>query len=344
MGLNAARVAANFPMNDHVQRIASVLGECAARRPTRQRLRLVQPSPGMVVNESFLPLLEEHRLTAFSALVDSGAATKLSYNRNKQIDFLALRSRGECKGFFLKRHLSRRSWFQRFLVGSKIGAKPPEGIREWQNILEFCARGLPSLVPVAAGQRVLPSQDIESFVLTLRLDGFLPLDDYMLTRLASYPPSQVSKKRRLLLSALARLTREMHWLEFNHRDFYLCHIFVNDEECMPPELRVIDLQRLGIGRRPAHRWRTKDLAQLHFSSLAIPVTDWDRLRFFAIYAPQGNRRERRRMLKGVLTKSRSIARHHARIRLREGHESPADPFKTSGHLLKRSSSHDRILP
>jgi UDP-glucose:(heptosyl)LPS alpha-1,3-glucosyltransferase len=345
MGLNAARVAANFPMRSHVQQIVSVLGECASHRLIRQPLRLVEPSPGMVVSERFLPLLQEHRLTSFSALVDAALATKLSYNRNKQIGFLALRDGKECKSFFLKRHLSRRSGFQRLLVGSKIRAKPAEGMREWQNILEFRARGLPALIPVAAGQRVLPSQQVESFVLTLRLDGFLPLDDYVLTWLASYPPSQASKKRRLLLSALARLTREMHWLGFNHRDFYLCHVFVKDEDRMPPELRIIDLQRLGIGRRAAHRWRIKDLAQLHFSLLAVPVTDCDRLRFFAIYAPpHDNRRERRRFLKRVLRKSRSIARHHARIRLREGHENTADPFKTSVHLLKSPSSHDRIRP
>jgi UDP-glucose:(heptosyl)LPS alpha-1,3-glucosyltransferase len=345
LGLNAARIAANYPMRDHVQRIASVLGECAAHGPTRQRLRLVQPSPEMVVNENFLPLLEKYGLASFSALVDSAMATKLSYNRDKQIYFLALGEGKERQSFFLKRHLSRCSWFQRLCAGGNLRAQSSEGMREWQNILEFRARGLPSIVPVAAGQRMLPSQRIESFVLTLRLDGFLPLDDYVLTRLASYPPSQAAKRRRLLVSAVARLTREMHGLGFNHRDFYLCHIFIKDEDRMPPELRIIDLQRLGIRRRPARRWRIKDLAQLHFSSLAIPVTEWDRLRFFALYAPPGgDRRERRRIITRVLRKSRSIARHHAQIRVRDGDENAVDPFKASAHLLNSPSAHDRIFP
>lgn len=342
MGLNAARVAAHYSMREHAQRIASVLAECADRR-LQGRLPVARPAPDLVVNESFLALLKEHRLDSCSALADCSTATQLAYNRDKRIDFLALGEGKERQGFFLKRHVSPQRWFRRIFAGSDLLGQTSEGMREWQNILEFHARGLPSVIPVAAGQRLLPSRQMESFVLTLRLDPFLPLDDYALTRLDSYAPAQAAKKKRLLISALARLTREMHWLGFNHRDFYLCHVFVKDENSAPPELRVIDLQRLGMRSRRAQRWRIKDLAQLHFSSLALPISDRDRLRFFARYAP-ANRRERRRMLTQLLRKSRSIARHQAQLALRQGGKSVLDPFKASAHLLESSSSHDQTLP
>ena len=344
MGLNAAMAAANYSMREHTQRMASILSECA-ERPVRRRLPVAQPAPGLVVNEAFLPLLKEHGLASYSALVDCSAATRLSYNRDKRIDFLALGEGKKRQAFFLKRHVSPQPCFRRLFAGSALRRRESEGMREWRNILEFHACGLPSVVPVATGQRLLPSRQVESFVLTLRLDGFLPLDDYALTRLASYAPQQAAKKRRLLVSALARLTREMHWLGFNHRDFYLCHVFVKDEDGAPPQLRVIDLQRLGIRSHRAYRWRIKDLAQLHFSSLAVPLSDWERLRFFAMYAPgRDSRREPRRMLRRLLRKSRSIARHHAQIRLRHSGKNVPDPFKASAHLLESSSSHDRTLP
>ncbi|MGH7832255.1 MAG: hypothetical protein ACREQK_01300, partial [Candidatus Binatia bacterium] len=66
---------------------------------------------------------------------------------------------------------------------------------------------------------------------------------------------------------------------------------------------------------------------LHYSSLPLPVTDQDRLRFYVLYStPAENRRLRRRLLRSVLLKSRSIARHDARLeRLR----SKAAPINAS---------------
>jgi hypothetical protein len=103
----------------------------------------------------------------------------------------------------------------------------------------------------------------------------------------------------------------MHWRGFNHQDYYLCHFFFKRGEAL--DLRVIDLQRAGRRLFFRSRWFVKDLAQLHYSSLALPISDWDRLRFYAVYsAHETSRRRRRFYLKWALLKSRSIARHDAR--------------------------------
>jgi heptose I phosphotransferase len=148
--------------------------------------------------------------------------------------------------------------------------------------------------------------------MTKGLDGHVALDQYIGEHFA--PPLDVRRRgeKRRLIAAAARLTRHFHWLGFNHRDYYLCHLFVRPGDDNENDLRIIDLQRVGYHMPFRARWIVKDLAALHYSSLGLPLTDRDRLRFYALYSC--GQRDRKRQLKWVLRKSAAIARHDLRLR------------------------------
>jgi heptose I phosphotransferase len=116
-----------------------------------------------------------------------------------------------------------------------------------------------------------------------------------------------------LLAAAADLTRHLHWIGFNHRDYYLCHLFMRPANIGAQDLRIIDLQRVGYRMPLSARWIVKDLAALHYSSLGLPLTNRDRLRFYARYSGGWRGRKRRAQIKWILRKSAAIGRHDSHL-------------------------------
>ncbi|MGH7852358.1 MAG: lipopolysaccharide kinase InaA family protein, partial [Candidatus Binatia bacterium] len=319
----------------HVREMGAALASFAKQRATR---RMVQLEPDLWVNESFAPLLKQHRLISFSALMETAQRSEIEYNRNKRIALMALMDGDGERQFFLKAHGQRRSWID--VLGRALGRQgKTEGIKEWRNIIALQSAGIATATPVAAGERQLPDGSRQSFVMTARLDGYLPLDEHIAARFAPPLARSLFREKRLLIRVAAELARRMHGRGFNHQDFYLCHIFAKTENADAPELRIIDLQRAGYRRRPARRWVIKDLAQLHYSSIGLPISDRDRLRFMASYSPpRQSRRLRRFTLSQVLRKSHAIARHDAKLRARN--PAPQNEFGNSTDLAKISSRHD----
>jgi len=310
-----------------VRRIAGVLADVAARRARGPSIRVSRPAPDLLINDDFSWLLERHGLWSFSALMEARGAREISYNRQKRIGRLVLEG-DPPRVFFLKRHRVRSSWRERVKLWLDRSHEP-DGLKEWANFLAFHRRGLPVATPVAAGKRALSGGVQESFLLTAGLEGYQPLDSYISETWRPSParPTLAREKRRLLRAA-AELARAMHESGFNHRDFYLCHVFVKPARDRGFDLRLIDLQRAGYRKARRRRWWVKDLAQLHYSSLGLPVSDRERLRFYAFYAAQRfDRKERRRILRRVAVKARSIARHDAAQVKRKRAVVPADHFE-----------------
>ena len=332
MGVQAARVAGQISMRDHVRQMACVLGQAAAARRTQKTLEEAQLTPELAINKSFLSLFQAHQLTSYAALTETSRSTEISYNRDKRIYCFSLPEGETSHAFFLKRHKKRRSrsWPQALLSRFGFGTIT-DGMREWRNILEFHKRGLPAVTPVAVGERLLPGGTRESFVITLALEDYAPLDQYIAGHFAPPLDEPQRNKKRLLIEAVARLTHDMHWAGFNHRDYYLCHIFVRELGDGSFDLKLIDLQRAGYRMFPARRWFVKDLAQLHYSSLAVPLSNEDRLRFFAVYmTSEKGRTLQRKRLRQVLRKSRAIGKHDAKLR-RPGTERVAEDYLAAPH-------------
>jgi hypothetical protein len=306
----AAQAARNFSAQEHLTQLLAILTRIAARRT--EAVKPVQPEPGLVVNQAFTPLLEAHRLSSYSALAEARDAQRIEYNWGKQIHLFRLASRGRPVSLYLKRYRSRLSWsdWLRRLMGSEIIY---EGMKEWNSILALRARSIPTMAPVAAGKRLLANGRKESFVLTLGLDDHVPLDHYIGRRFVPPLDAVTIAEKHRLVAAAARLARQLHWSGFNHRDFYLCHLFARPIPGGVEDLKIIDLQRVGYRRPLSARWIVKDLAALYYSSLALPLTNWDRLRFYALYGGGQSRQKRRLRLRWLLRKSAAIARHDQKL-------------------------------
>ena len=121
------------------------------------------------------------------------------------------------------------------------------------------------------------------------------------------PPARRQKFAR----ELGAILRAMHEGGVNHRDFYLVHIRVGDND----ELYVTDLNRADIRRRVTRRWRVKDVAALLHSAPAS-VTASDKARFARAYFGQPLR-ERRPFIQAAIRKAARMTAH-TRKRVAEG--------------------------
>jgi hypothetical protein len=167
--------------------------------------------------------------------------------------------------------------------------------------------------------------------MTQSLEGFEPADQYAGSRLVAPLDQARLKSKRRLIAAIARFSRSMHEQGFNHRDFYLCHIFVRDLAEGENDLRIIDLQRVDHRAVCRGRWVNKDLAALHYSSLGLPLSDRDRLRSSCVWARlQGAARATMPASADIAKIPRFIARHDAKFRGCDG-QSVAGP-----HWLSRA--------
>ena len=261
----------------------------------------------MVVNKAFLDPLRRAGLDRPEALLDCrGGEMVWMRGKERSIERLTLETAEGPAICYLKRHADM-SW--RECLSSLVRLQRPvsPGRREWENILRFREAGLPTMMPVAAGDEAKGLRRGRSFSLTLEIKEATPLDRFLDENLGH---DRFQFKRRLI-SGVADMARRMHGAGFSHRDFYLCHLFFRPRGNGGTALNVIDLQRVGRRRRVTRHRRVKDLASLNFSAKTSFVTRTDRLRFLLAYLglrrPDGRAR---RLAARVDRKTRRIARHH----------------------------------
>ena len=100
------------------------------------------------------------------------------------------------------------------------------------------------------------------------------------------PPE--AKFKRHLIIAVAKLAKTIHENGVNHRDFYLCHLCLNNSRLPNISLYLIDLHRVLIHNVPSKKANMKDIAALYFSSMDVGFTTRDYLRFMRHYQKQSN--------------------------------------------------------
>lgn len=139
---------------------------------------------------------------------------------------------------------------------------------------------------------------------TLDLAPARPLDD--LLRAGALDDYQI----RRIGETLAEIVGTLHDAGFNHRDLYLCHVFVRCEG-LRPDIALIDLERLRRHRRLLGPRVVKDLAALASSVPGGTTTGMQRARFLLRYMAR-RRIPRRGVYAGLV---RRILRKAARIKM-----------------------------
>lgn len=187
------------------------------------------------------------------------------------------------RGYYAKLHRGV-GWGEIFknLVTARLPVLGAE--HEWQAIRRLAELGVDTMKAVAFGRRGSNPAKLESFIVTEELAPTTSLEDYCRDWPAR-PPAPALK--RAIIARVAEMAGKMHRGGVNHRDCYICHFLLHTEPPPSPavlRLSLIDLHRAQIREGTApRRWRDKDLAALHFSTLEIGLTARDRLRFLRAY-------------------------------------------------------------
>ena len=208
------------------------------------------------------------------------------------------------RGYYVKLHRGV-GWGEilKNLVTARLPVLGAE--HEWHAIKRLTELGVDTMKAVAFGRRGSNPAKLESFIVTEELAPTVSLEDFCRDWPAR-PPAPALK--RALIARVAEMAGKMHRGGVNHRDCYLCHFLLHTEPIPTPErlrLSLIDLHRAQVraGAAP-RRWRDKDLAALHFSTLEIGLTARDRLRFLRAYFE--------RPLRDILIEEADLLAHLAR--------------------------------
>jgi len=220
-------------------------------------------------------------------IMDLPVTDRLHVKQGRSIGRLVLASGGRSLVVYLKRHYRLPRW-PGLLALAWPGAGRSPALQEWEHLRWAREHGLPVPEAVAGGEVIGPWGRLQSFLAVRELTGMLPLHQAVPVAAAGLDAAAFRRWKRGLAAELARLAAELHRRRHFHKDLYLCHFYVAEEDTarLPDwrgRVRLIDLHRLGHHRWTWPHWLAKDLAQLWYSSEIPGVEMRDRVAFWRAY-------------------------------------------------------------
>ena len=191
--------------------------------------------------------------------------------------------------YFLKRYHGV-GWIE--ISKNLLQARWPviDASNEWYALQHLKRHHMLSLYPVACGVSGINPAKRFSFLITCEMQAMISIETVVLTWQTQ---QDFMFKKRQLIMAIADLARKMHRSGLNHRDFYICHLYISREwlnnQASDINLTVIDLHRAQIRPSVPYRWQVKDIGSLYFSSQNCGLTRNDYLRFMKQYTRQSLR-------------------------------------------------------
>lgn len=169
--------------------------------------------------------------------------------------------------------------------------RPTRAWRAWQAAQHLVSRGIPTPKNLAIIERTasFPPIPLETFLLTLKADPSITLQDYSFVELPKLSVKDRVTAVRNLTKALAKLLRVLHERSISDRDLKSANILVeSDPTAGEPILSLIDLVGVQLLHPiPDHR-RFQNLARLQTSLADVTGrTRTDSLRFLRAYFPWG---------------------------------------------------------
>jgi len=260
----------------------------------------------ILVDAETWPLLQSAGFKTLADFMNYPGGQRIVHKRGRSV----FRFEVDGRAFYLKRN--RVHWVELWKKFSR-GKLPPRSARqEWESILAVKNAGIPTVTPIAFGEKTILGLETASFTLTEEIYGARPLDEIVKER---FQTSGSFHLKREIIKKVADLARKLHYAGMNHQDFYLNHFFLAESG----EMYLLDLQRVQSypGGMPRHR-QVKDLGQLNYSAQYYGgFTRSDRMRFLLQYLQQETLSPSDKELVNRITyKSMRIGRHDAKLLLR----------------------------
>ncbi len=213
---------------------------------------------------------------------------RLHAKQGRSIGRLIVQKGGRRLAVYLKRHY-RLPWWSRLLALLFPKSNQSPALQEWVHLAWASAQQFPVPAAVAAGEYVGPWGGLQSFLAVEELAGQLPLHEAIPLAARRLDSVRFARWKQGLVAEMARLVRALHARRRFHRDLYLCHFYIREEDTRrAPEtwhdcVSLIDFHRLAHRAWGWRFWQMKDLGQLLYSSDVEGVTPRDRLRFWSSY-------------------------------------------------------------
>jgi heptose I phosphotransferase len=213
---------------------------------------------------------------------------------------------------YLKRHFLF-GWPARLAALVDPGGRHTPGAAEFAHLNRARALGLAVPDVVAAGERIGPWGQLQSFLMVAELTDSLPLHEAIPALAARLDPIAFERLKRGLARETAGVAATLHRARVFHKDLYLCHYFLDMARFDQPgrRLALIDLHRLAEHKIWVDRWRWKDLGQLLFSVDGVAgLSGRDALRFWSHYRKLTALRDPRRQARMIRWKAARYLRHN----------------------------------
>ena len=226
----------------------------------------------LLINADFAKILEFNGINSFEDLWNiSGESVKnVLKERGTGRVFLKSPDGSALTEAYIKRYRPEPFMSRLKNILSLRPCRFPGAMNEWEAIIEFHRRNLPTMQPLACG-----AGGGNSCILTLGITDYVRASELF----AKFAKGERTRRRKLI-RRIAELAAGMHKAKMAHQDFYLVHMFVKEKE--DDSVFLIDLQRVVFEASFSERWRVKDLAQLLFSADKL-VSRTDILYFWGIY-------------------------------------------------------------
>jgi tRNA A-37 threonylcarbamoyl transferase component Bud32 len=190
-----------------------------------------------------------------------------------------------------------RQWFRR-----------GKGRNEGKRSEVLAAIGIPTIYPIALGERRKRKFLFENYLVSWEIPGTIPLDEFLESHLDEMAEPARSAVRQRLAKSLAVLTARLHNAGMTHIDFHPGNILVRLGPDDVPELSIIDLDALRQSSRLSWAKAQQNLALLdHYFWLRSTRTD--RYRFLSAYLANraGPTPDVRRFARGIENSTRAWA-------------------------------------
>ncbi|KPJ62784.1 MAG: hypothetical protein AMS15_02805 [Planctomycetes bacterium DG_23] len=195
---------------------------------------------------------------------------------------------GEVKDIVIKRY-NQKKWIDPF----KDLFRHSRAFKAWKIANALFYSDFPVALPMGVFEErrlrwLRHSYLVMEKLKAMKLSEFLQ-EEFGPVQASGAKPDEV-KKKRIILSALARLIRHLHNQGFAHRDLKFTNIFVTSDSPnpisnTPVSFYIIDYDAYSLNRRVSKRLRKRDLSRMELaaSKLEGVVSRTERMRFLKSY-------------------------------------------------------------